>query len=162
MDLQAMLVDAPEVIIRLLLNGIWIYEGYLWSIFTELGLGVHLVHHCIPFNICKPIHFESMPRIKRMVVDGCKREICVVHVFEFNEHASADSHFAIPKWRVSIDRPFAVVGSIVPWHKDVICLDLNALTREFFADFCDKFLPSRLVDYRDAVDDKNVVQGIVV
>ena len=45
-DLQAMLVDAPEVIrVRLLLNDLWMCEGYLWSIFTELGLSVHFVHH---------------------------------------------------------------------------------------------------------------------
>jgi len=39
---------------------------------------------------------------------------------------------------------------------------MDALTREFLADFCNKSFLFRPVDYRDAVDDKNVVQGIVI
>ena len=44
-DLQAMLVDAPEgVNVSLLLGSVWMCEGHLGCIFTELRLYVCLVH----------------------------------------------------------------------------------------------------------------------
>jgi hypothetical protein len=41
---------------------------------------------------------------------------------------------------VRFHKPFALARFIVPRHKDVAWLDLNSLTREFLADFCEEFL----------------------
>ena len=102
-----------------------------------------------------------MSRVERVVVDGRKGEICIVNCFKFDKHKPATSHFTNQPAQVRLYGPFALINAVVPWHEDIIWLHLNALTRKFLADFCEKFVLFRPADYRDTIDDKNVVQGII-
>ena len=108
--------------------------AYLGMVLLVLRLDVCLVQLRIALDVGEAVDLEGVPGVERVAVHSVQRVRGLISMVEFNEYIAIHKSDTRKQQIQNKNAPVALVGFLVPWHRDILGLDRGALTRKLLCD----------------------------